>query len=158
MTQVKYRRYVPNITQQMAMAEANYQRLQRLLGDLEQTHAVDVTLCAHSDEHQDQLTQLAFTIVERFRYTMTLAVQLGDPKQWWNQPLYVRIYHDVRMAEVVKSDNFRQYYGRYSYPNKLGLMANEKAQLNAYLAQLLRQALQHGIKRQHRPLVTGAVV
>ena len=142
------RRYIPNLTQQMATAEANYHRLQRLIGSFDDVESLSVTL--------QQLTtapaiELRLRFLERFSYTTTLEVQLGAGEQWWQKPLHLRLYHDMRMAEVVKSADYRQYRGSYGYPNNQGLMADEKAQLNSYLALLLQQAMQHGTHLQRQP-------
>lgn len=141
------RRYIPNLTRQMAVAETNYHRLQRLLGDLKQLKSLQVTL-----QHEEALpsTQLHIKVIERFNYTTTLEIQLGSGSSWWHKPLHVRLYHDVRMAEVVKSADYRQYRGSYGYPNAQGLVADEKAQLNSYLALLLQQAVQHGTHLQRQ--------
>ncbi|MCP4790692.1 MAG: DUF1249 domain-containing protein [Gammaproteobacteria bacterium] len=139
------RRYVPNLTQQMATAEMNYHRLQRLMGCFDDTQAMQVKM---QNTGATSTTELQLTIMERFAYTMTLKVQLGSSQKWWQRPIHVRLYHDMRMAEVVKSDDFRQYRGSYGYPNNQGVMADEKAQLNSYLALLLQQALQHGTHLQ----------
>lgn len=151
--QVGKRRYVPNLTQQMAVAEANYHRLQRLMGDFDQLDSLQITL-----QQGVASTQLQLNIIERFNYTMTLEVQLGTADQWWVKPLYLRLYHDMRMAEVVKSDDYRQYRGSYGYPNDQGIMADEKAQLNNYLALLLQQALQHGMHLHKQPAEMAAVL
>jgi uncharacterized protein YqiB (DUF1249 family) len=147
------RRYVPNLTQQMAVAEANYHRLQRLMGDFEELDSLRITL-----QQGATSTQLQLTIIERFNYTMTLEVQLGSADQWWVKPLHLRLYHDMRMAEVVKSDDYRQYRGSYGYPNGQGIMADEKAQLNNYLALLLQQALQHGTHLHKQPAEMAAAL
>ncbi|MDP6189200.1 MAG: DUF1249 domain-containing protein [Gammaproteobacteria bacterium] len=141
------RRYIPNLTRQMAVAEANYHRLQRLLGNFTQLASLQVTL---QHRHGAAATQLQMQVVERFSYTTTLEVQLGGGANWWHKPLHVRLYHDMRMAEVVKSADYRQYRGSYGYINNQGLVADEKAQLNSYLALLLQQALQHGTHVQRR--------
>jgi len=142
------RRYIPNLTQQMATAEFNYHRLQRLIGSFDDVDSLSVTL--------QQVTaapaiELHLRFLERFNYTTTLEVQLGGGKQWWQKPLHLRLYHDMRMAEVVKSADYRQYRGSYGYPNNQGLMADEKAQLNSYLALLLQQAMQHGTHLRRQP-------
>ena len=146
------RRYIPNLTRQMAVAEANYHRLQRLLGELTQLTAWQITL---QPMHGAPATQLCIQIIERFSYTTTLEVQLGGEMNWWHKPLHVRLYQDMRMAEVVKSADYRQYRGSYGYPNNQGLVADEKAQLNSYLALLLQQALQHGTQVQRQAKETA---
>jgi uncharacterized protein len=143
------RRYIPNLTQQMATAETNYHRIQRLMGDFDKVESLQVTLQAMGAA---PATELYLQIVERFTYTMTLEVQLGSGDKWWQKPIYVRLYHDMRMAEVVKSADYGQYHGSYGYPNNQGLMADEKAQLNNYLELLLQQAMQHGTHLHHQPV------
>ncbi len=150
---VAKRRYVPNLTQQMAVAEANYHRLQRLMGDFDQLDSLGITL-----QQGGVTSQLRLTVLERFNYTMTLEVQLASADQWWVKPLHMRLYHDMRMAEVVKSGDYRQYHGSYGYPNDLGVMADEKAQLNNYLALLLQQALQHGTRLEKQTASMAAVL
>ena len=141
------RRYIPDLTRQMAVAEVNYHRLQRLLGEFTQLATLQVTL---QHGHGAAATQLQVQVIERFSYTTTLEVQLGGGAKWWQKPLHVRLYHDMRMAEVVKSADYRQYRGSYGFVNNQGLVADEKAQLNSYLALLLKQALQHGTHAQRQ--------
>jgi len=151
------RRYIPNLTQQMATAEANYHRLQRLMGSFDTLESLIVTL---HQVGESPTAELHLRFIERFNYTATLEVQLGGGEQWWQKPLHLRLYHDMRMAEVVKSADYRQYRGSYGYPNNQGLMADEKAQLNSYLALLLQQAMQHGthLKRQPRQIIEALAV
>ena len=92
------RRYIPNLTQQMATAEANYHRLQRLMGSFEDIDSLRVTL---QQMGAAPATELHLRFIERFNYTATLEVQLGTGEQWWQKPLHLRLYHDMRMAEVV---------------------------------------------------------
>lgn len=136
------RKYVPDLTRQMAVCEANYARLMKLLPDLEAQDSREYQIA-----WRGQQVQIRLEIDERFRYTTTILVsqQLEPRSRWLESPqLAVRLYHDATMAEVISIRKRRQLEGRYNYPNPQMHQPDEKIQLNEFLAEWLNQCLEHG--------------
>jgi uncharacterized protein YqiB (DUF1249 family) len=139
---VKRQRYCPDLSQQMAMAAANYHRLQRLLGDFTSLKQKSYQLGGGSAVG----TELTVKLIQRFTYTMTL--ELRQPAVLCGSPdlvIMVRLYHDMRLAEVVQPTGFSQYRGLYGMPDPNGYGVDEKAQLNRLLAEWLQQCLDYGL-------------
>ncbi|OMH38328.1 DUF1249 domain-containing protein [Motiliproteus sp. MSK22-1] len=154
------KKYVPDLSRQMASCEANYLRLIKLMPDMDKCDERFFHVLWH---HHRATVELS--VEERFAYTTTIKVQqrydrlehdessqssASDSEQnysqhaWINMPaLIVRIYHDARMAEVICQQR-RQLKGCYPYPNKQMHHPDEKAQLNQYLGEWLTQCLAHG--------------
>ena len=88
-------------------------------------------------------------VLERFKYTMTMAVtQRGGESEWLSGPtVTVRLYHDARMAEVVDFRRLKQLRSVYEYPNTNMYQVDEKAQLNEFLSEWLSSCLAHGYNR-----------
>lgn len=136
------RKYVPDLSRQSALCEANYVRLLKLLPDLDARDLQEYRICA-----QGHRLLVRLEVEERFRYTSTVVVsqRLEDGSPWLESPrLLVRLYHDARMAEVLCNRQRRQLSGRYPYPNPQMHQPDEKLQLNAFLGEWLSQCLHHG--------------
>ena len=56
----------------------------------------------------------------------------------------IRIYHDVRMAEVISFANNHRFNGVYTYPNPQMRQPDEKHQINTFFADWLQHCLEHG--------------
>ena len=136
------RKYVPDVTKQIATAEANYLRLLKLLGDLNQFIEASIEWPTRDLK---RVERLSIKSTERFNYTLTLQVVFDSAQSWCSSELTVRVYQDMCMAEVVKADNCKQYQGSYGYPNEQGLMPDEKSQVNLYFQSLLQQAKAEGL-------------
>ncbi|TVQ70517.1 MAG: DUF1249 domain-containing protein [Oceanospirillales bacterium] len=141
------RKYVPDLTQQMAICQTNYGRILRLLPELQQTSSREFDLC-----YQAREVQVSLWVEESFRYTSTVVMRQtqtgGSP--WLESPdIVVRLYHDARMAEVICTRRRRQYSGVYTYPNANMHQPDEKYQLNQFLAEWLTQCLSFGCAREH---------
>lgn len=140
-------KYVPDLTKQMAICEANYARLLKLLPDFDNCQQCEIFV-----DLGEVQSKVSIEVSERFKFTTTLLVSQGmlnekmDAKlqQLMTPQLQVRMYHDARMAEVISLANRAQLKGRYSYPNKDMHQVDEKLQLNDYLAQWLTHCLNHG--------------
>ncbi len=135
------KRYVPDLSAQMACGESNYHKLMRLLPDFDV-----VDLRQFQISWQQHRAQIEMRVEERFAYTSTLRIeQRYQDHSWVQMPaLIVRLYHDARMAEVVCRKRRRQLRGSYRYPNEQMHHPDEKAQLNRYLGEWLNQCLAHG--------------
>lgn len=122
--------------------EINYHRLIRLLPELddEQEWLFGVEAAT------DQLRQVSISVIERSRYTTTVAVaQESLLSDWVPKPtLTVRLYHDAQMAEVLSFRLNRHLDGTYDYPNANMYQPDEKAQQNAFLGEWLEFCLRTG--------------
>lgn len=144
-------KYIPNLTKQMAVCEANYARLLKLLPDIDDCQQRDFTI----DSAESSL-KISLKVTERFKFTTSLLIsqhvggeQASEQIQQLISPqLQVRMYHDARMAEVISLLNRAQLKGKYSYPNKEMYQVDEKQQLNDHLAQWLGHCLNHGYPSQ----------
>ncbi len=163
-------RYRFDIRRMSADCEANYARLCRLLPELAQcgTLADDgkVPECRlQVAQRVASPAELHLATIERTRYTTTLAVewsQAGARGQGaspasglFDIALVVRMYHDLRLAEVISARGQRIGLASYQYPNEHMLQPDEKIQQNQFLAELLSQGVQHGLAE---PVATGSPV
>lgn len=126
------RRYVPDLDRLLAGCERNYQTLTALL-------AVGDVLGRPGGKRALELTGL-----EEDRYTTTLRVQEHDPSvnsgsQWLTgtRRMIVRLYHDVRLAEVLQWHNRRVMQGAYPYPNAEMAQRDEKQRVTDFLTEWL---------------------
>jgi uncharacterized protein YqiB (DUF1249 family) len=135
--------YKVNLREQMACCEANYVRLLKLMPNLLARRDWNYELEAGKgtiELHLEVTEQAPYTTMLNMTQT-GLAVGSVDV----TPVLYVRMYHDVKMAEVISWRGHRSIKPRYSYPNKHMYQQDEKAQFNKYLADSLDFALQHGL-------------
>jgi uncharacterized protein YqiB (DUF1249 family) len=144
-------KYVPDLAKQMAICEANFARLEKLLPNLDDCMQCDIFVDVAGVQ-----SKVMIEVCERFKFTTSLRVsqcvigdQIGTELQQLLTPqLQVRMYHDARMAEVVSLAHQSQLKGKYTYPNKDMHQVDEKLQLNEYLAQWLTHCINHGYKSQ----------
>lgn len=157
-------RYKFDIKRMTADCEANYLRICRLLpavvdlADKARTAADTVSgryaaqplsrelLVALPGEEEACLTLI---IQDQSRYTSTLRLDLaytnagkfsrfvGGSIGGTDTRLIVRMYHDMRLAEVVSVSGRRVGLASYEYPNDKMFQPDEKAQQNLFLAELL---------------------
>jgi uncharacterized protein YqiB (DUF1249 family) len=117
-----------------ALCEANYARLLQLFPDYQQ-----------ANERRFQLGQrlVVITVIDRDRHTTSLHLQYHAPQlpKLMDSNLYVRMYHDVSMAEVVKHRSSRRLESRYDYPNSEMHQPDEKQQQNQFVSELLSLCL-----------------
>jgi len=86
-------------------------------------------------------------ILERCPYTtmMTVKVTNEEDKPWVRWPtLEVRIYHDIKSAEVVSFQRHRNFKFRYNTHNQQMYQPDEKSQINRYFGELLTFCYEHG--------------
>ncbi len=142
---MRRKKYIPDLSKQMASCEANYLRLLKLMPDMDELDQRSFQI-----QWQEHQAYVDLTVEERFTYTTTLRIeQRYENQSWIDMPtLQVRLYHDARMAEVVSSEHRRQLRGSYEYPNQQMRHPDEKAQLNQYLAEWLSQCLSHGLCKE----------
>ena len=148
---MKKRRYIPDLVDAMADCDANYIRLMKLHGwNLEKDHLLfAIPLGGNGGEE----AQVEIRVVERCPYTTMLVLSVGSPRidDWIKWPvLEIRVYHDLRTAEVVSYANHRQIQYRYEYPNPCMYQPDEKSQTNKYLGELLTFCINHGHSVEYR--------
>lgn len=128
-------RYRVDLSGQQADCEANYYRLRKLLSELSSRDNWLFNIGSGNVE-----SQLSITVVDRAPYTTTLELSqtYGAVSKALQAPrLTVCMYHDADMAEVVAWEKHRRLQARYDYPNRQMYHADEKAQLNRFLADWL---------------------
>lgn len=135
-TGLRGRRYVPDLCEFMAECELNYWRLDKLL-------AGGTRRACQISAHQ----AFELAIEEAGRYTSTLCLRQTCGAALQDlviAELRVRLYHDARLAEVVSCSGRRRLRGVYEVPNPWMAQPDEKAQMNLFLGECLRECLRHG--------------
>ena len=154
----KRRRYVPNLIAEMAECDANYIRLHRLFPLMGQEDQLEfgidtVSDCSPSSRRgavqstTDDGAIVTIEIQERCPYTTMLTVKVTneEDKPWVKWPsLEVRVYHDIKSAEVVRFERHRNLKFRYSTPNSDMFQPDEKSQINKFFGELLTYCFEHG--------------
>ncbi|WP_448216080.1 DUF1249 domain-containing protein [Endozoicomonas sp. 2B-B] len=115
-----------------------------LLPDLEQKDNV-----ALSFYFAGKKGQAWFQVLERAPFTTVLQVDLDAAwGEWLRLPEFrIRIYLDVRMAEIISVNKERHFKAIYPYPNEKMLMPDEKEQLNQLFSEWLNFCLTHGLSQ-----------
>lgn len=153
-------KYTPDLSGFINQCERNYMQLQKLMstnhdGQWWQFNIQETHLTSHLIE---------ISIVERCTYTTSLRIKQfiadkvaseadrkGNPKasktysdeEFNNKALivepemYVRLYHDAKMAEVLSCQAVGKIKPSYAYPNKKMHQKNEKSQWNVFLGEWL---------------------
>jgi uncharacterized protein len=137
------RRYVPDLISDMAECDANFIRLLRLFPNM---HNEDDRSFGVQGTTEDG-TVVSIRILERCPYTTMLVVNVSSEQDmpWIKWPsLEVRVYHDVKSAEVVSFERHRNFKYRYYTPNPKMFQPDEKSQINRFFGELLTFCLEHG--------------
>ncbi len=135
-------RYRVDLLELQSACEANYLRLMRLLPGMRS--GCDERRIAISQGDQ-LLGVLVLEVLETCPYTTTLQVSQENCLTWLPVPkMEVRVYHDARMAEVIRAENARRFRGIYHYPNAQMHQPDEKNQLNLFLGEWLGHCLACG--------------
>ncbi|WP_211826348.1 DUF1249 domain-containing protein [Kistimonas asteriae] len=131
--------YQVNLVRQHVLCEMNYIRLMKLIAG----NASDEWMIGFS--FHGQTCSVHFQITSRSRYTTVIDITQDNRFNWLPcQKMQVRLYHDVRMAEVISSQRQRDFKPRYNYPNTSMYHPDEKEQLNLFLADWLEHCLNNG--------------
>lgn len=143
--------YTIDLSEQMAVCDANYIRLLKLLGN---TRSLDRRLVALPQlglgGGQDQVF-VNLEVLEDFKYTSTvcirqmLAREKGKPALYKMPEMIVRVYHDAKTAEVTSYQNHRYFKAVYPVPNQFMYQSDEKEQLNLFLAEWLNLCINEGM-------------
>ncbi len=142
-------KYKFDIKLMSADCELNYARLCRMLPATTQPDAVADDCELKVDVAPGQPATLRFLIKERSPYTTTIDVQISldglDAAAAASTELLVRMYHDVRMAEVIFCSRNTRGLASFSYPNDAMFQPDEKAQQNRFLSEWLGLCLRDGM-------------
>lgn len=134
--------YKVDIASLQALCEANYTRIMKLFPRLV---AATGRAGAFRLRVGREATVVA-TVTDQSRYTTHVDLAQDNSFAEWAEPpsFEVRIYHDVRMAEVVSFAAHRRVDSRYRYPNDRMYQEDEKFQQNRFLGEWLCCCLAHG--------------
>ena len=137
-------RYKIDLIGLQADCDANYLRLLKLASSCVTGSAgISKTLTMEFRGYQ---TQARVEIKEQTRYTTLLALTVVSPLHRWTAlpDITIRMYHDVRMAEVTAVNNHQSLQALYEYPNPSMHQPDEKHQMNRLLAEWLAHCLHTG--------------
>lgn len=152
-------RYTVDLAAMHTLYEWNYARLQRLLrgaGAHERIGAMAPLefawmQAADAGEPAPAGVQpvLQLARVERTRYTETWRLaQMTQTMPWCPElDMEVRIYHDARMADVLRFQTARRIPAIVPPAHAAGWRVNEKQLVNQFLGECLRHCLSHGLPR-----------
>lgn len=142
MDRLNKKQYVPDLTSISSICEGNYARLIKLLPDMDKGIGREFSLSGGPNHN----TNIRFTIEENFKYTLTILVeQVSELNDFLKPPkMEVRLYQDVRMAEVISFANNHRFNGVYTYPNPQMRQPDEKHQINVFFSDWLCHCLEHG--------------
>lgn len=137
------KQYVPDLQRFGALCEANYGRLQRLRRLAKQHNDIAEFELQDSDRY---FGRVRIEQIQESRFTETLLLeQVHNAGRWLNNPqLTVRVYHDALVAEVISCRRHRRIEAINNYPNQFMHHPDEKAQVNAFLADWLGFCLRFG--------------
>lgn len=112
--------------------EQNYRALLQLLPDLQ-------NIKQQTQLPLNALEQLSITVPEQCPYTSIINIDhrlnnalLADLS------MTIRVYHDARMAEVIRYQSHGHFKPSYNYPNKLMYQPLEKRQINLFFEDWLK--------------------
>ena len=135
--------YVPDLVADMAECDANYIRLHRLFPNMDSEDAMRFGIQTRTAEG----VTVHVRILRRCPFTTMVSVRVSGER---DKPLIrwpcleLRVYHDVRSAEVVRFERHRNFRYRYPTPNENMFQPDEKSQINRYLGELLNYCIEHG--------------
>ena len=150
------KRYVPDLVADMAECDANYIRLRRLFPAMDDENCLEFGVdnpgqFNGSDSVVSRTANdgavVTIRIERRCPYTTMLAVTVesDEDKPWVKWPsLEVRMYNDIRSAEVTSFERHRNLKFRYVLPNDQMYQPDEKSQINRYFGELLTFCHEHG--------------
>jgi len=143
-----------DLSARMAVCDANYLRLLKLLPEFTQGLNRTILLSAAAEPAEPEY-RLELHVSESFRYTSTLSVTLVVPQSaptWFRTPqLTVRLYHDAGTAEVVGYQDQRGFKAVYLDDEAPRFTWDEKNQINLFLAEWLTLCLDGGLARLTLP-------
>lgn len=130
MTPLQKNRYRLKLQRLQSLCGENYARLARLLRACDANGSLDFNLEAAGHVH------LSAKAAGRYTTDMQLEQSSTHPLQASTR-LRVRLYHDVRAAEVIEMPPYSRVGARHHYPNASMHQPDEKHQWNSFLSDWL---------------------
>jgi hypothetical protein len=127
----------------MAECDANYIRLLLLFPCMSEAESREFGVQGTTEDG----TLVRMEIRERCPYTTMLSVRVrsDEDRPWVKWPvLEVRVYHDIKSAEVTGFERYRNFKYRYQTPNPNMFQPDEKSQINRFFGELLTFCIEHG--------------
>ncbi|PSJ44202.1 DUF1249 domain-containing protein [Zobellella taiwanensis] len=139
MVSVTARKHVPDLKRLQRTCDTNYMALMKLLP---RAAHVGESLSVGISEG----VLFVLRVLDTAPYTWQVSIEQCSPElpAFMRMKVRVRLYHDVRMAEVCASQQIFALRPSYHYPNENMHHPNEKEQVNLFLAEWLRCCLHHG--------------
>lgn len=142
---IKPHTFKVDIKDHHALCEMNFYRLEKLMpgyknGLSQWSYKFGAKL---GENENTSSNEVGIKITDRAPYTTTIEIIQQTNKRNFSdkilqQPnLVVRLYNDVKMAEIICWDKHRNWLPQYSYPNKSMYHPDEKLELNRFLGDWL---------------------
>lgn len=153
-TAVHAKRYVVDLSATMAVCDANYIRLLKLMPHFSLDAGRSFTLPTLGDMERGTIAQsVDLVVIEAFKYTSTIRISMGAPttSAFYLPPcILVRVYHDANTAEVV---SFQEPWKKEEWNNRVmplpedapQFYPDEKEQINMFLAEWLTLCIETGL-------------
>ncbi|MDN4503558.1 DUF1249 domain-containing protein [Alteromonadaceae bacterium BrNp21-10] len=135
---INQRKYVPNLSKLQATCDVNYGKLLGLLPACD-----DDSLQYRFNNGKDLTYDIHIVEVSPYTTTLDICQQHRGLPDYVQPTMQVRLYHDVRMAEVLKSQHVGAFRASYAYPNKRMHQPNEKEMVNTFLYEWLQFCHKH---------------
>jgi uncharacterized protein YqiB (DUF1249 family) len=152
-TDEQAKRYVVDLIATMAVCDANYIRLLKLMPHFGLDASRSFTLPTLGDNTQENIVQsVDLVVIEAFRYTSTIRISMGagTASSFYHPPsILVRVYHDASTAEVI---SFQEAWHNRVTPlpeDAPQFYPDEKEQVNMFLAEWLTLCIDTGIARNN---------
>ncbi|NNE37788.1 MAG: DUF1249 domain-containing protein [Gammaproteobacteria bacterium] len=148
-------KYTIDLSEQMAVCDANYIRLLKLLGKMKAPGSRTVELPQLGNGCSKGQISVNLEVLEDFKYTSTISIRqmlandvisTQENRAHYNAPeMIIRVYHDAKTAEVTSYQNHRHFKAIYPVPNQFMYHSDEKEQLNLFLAEWLNLCINEGL-------------
>lgn len=152
---MKVKNYTIDLSEQMAVCDANYIRLLKLLGNPRSLNRRVVAFPHLGHVSRREQISVCLEVMENFKYTSTIRISQQlvaskakdlDALSHYNAPeMIVRVYHDAKTAEVTSYQNHKYFKAVYPVPNPSMYQCDEKEQLNLFLAEWLNLCINEGL-------------
>lgn len=149
--EMKIKSYTIDLSEQMAVCDANYIRLLKLLGKTRGLRSRLVALPHLGLGGGAGQVLVSLEVLEDFKYTSTICIrqtlsgQEGKPAMYKMPEMIIRVYHDAKTAEVTSYQNHRYFKAAYPVPNQFMYQSDEKEQHNLFLAEWLNLCINEGM-------------
>lgn len=139
-----------NLGESMAVCDANYIRLLKLLPGMGLHCSRELWLYAPGPGYHGSCRHLVvLAVIEVLRYTTTVSITLvpetQSPAYFQPPAMLVRLYHDADTAEVVRYQDKGAFHLRARPGDSPEFSIDEKQQVNAFLAEWLALCMEQGM-------------